>query len=285
MSYEFGKRSFKNTTTQAEPTPNWAIDLDGLEEYLVTYIYNQRQLTGLSITLEDPNANYVISRNHRDVNDRSPELKRGFIPYTSRDKAYEDGFFQFLRDRGTLQQMLNQTISGGPYNINVPFGIPPSQTSTPAIPATTPNPLEIDPPPFEFTPIPVRPPTPPGPRLIEDRASVIRFGEWSTSPLNGSAAIAEINELVGRLQRDPSLTINIEANIGGGGVSTDPGRLEAERRTFGLSTEELATGRRDRVLREFRRRARSAGVDENRIQGTVGSSRERSVRIQIFERE
>ncbi len=89
-------------------TPIQAIDLDGLEEYIVTYIYNNIQLLNLEVRLNNPDANYTRIRVQRDVNDMSPQMRRGYIP-PNPDKLMEDRFFRLLRNQGNLTRILAGT--------------------------------------------------------------------------------------------------------------------------------------------------------------------------------
>lgn len=265
--------------------PIRAIDLDGLEEFIVTYFYNNNALTGLNIKLSNPNSDFIIKRTRQTaaIEEVLLDDNLGFMP-DSRDKLYEDAFFNLLRNNGILTRIISANTPSKNIRINTPFRIPP--TMIPAIPiAGLPiqplaNPIRpID------VPINIRSIETPSSRIVADINLNVVYGSWEDIPLNVSEITSKIDDLITRLKTNPSLNITIEANIGGAEVTSDPKRLEEERRAFGKSSKELVEGRRDKMLKEFRKRARRRGVSKDRINAVIGKRRERSVRVLINKKD
>jgi RHS repeat-associated protein len=98
--------------------PIWAIDVDGLEEYLITYyLDNNQNLAGLSVKVTNPNSDLIFRRvwhnsailGAREINAYdSNQPHRNYEPPPIRQKRQEDLFLAALRERYG-SRMLNGT--------------------------------------------------------------------------------------------------------------------------------------------------------------------------------
>ena len=131
--------------------PIWAIDLDGLEEYLVTYYFDNSQFAGMSIKILKANAEYVINRLERpfsefgrlesDDDSNQPHRYAALDPPSNTLKLFEDNYFNWLRNSGGL----NRLINGSKVQFNCASAVCFSGTPTPTLPIPQPLPTNIAP--------------------------------------------------------------------------------------------------------------------------------------------